>query len=50
MMNDWRLAFVINRPFHKLRHEQYLPRFETIALVIISLETSNHTLMKGVHI
>ena len=20
-----------NRPFHKLRHEQYLPRFETIA-------------------
>ena len=35
--------------FHnKLRHEQHLPRFETITVMIISLETLNHTLVKNI--
>ena len=28
-----------NRPFHKLRHEYHLPRIQTIAMVITSIET-----------
>ena len=29
-----------NRPFHKLRHEQRLPRFQNIAMVIDSQRNS----------
>ena len=41
---------ISNKPFHKLLQEHHLPRFETITKVIISLETSNRTFMKRVHL